>query len=361
MAVPIIPFTGGPCGGKSTIMANQVENLLNYGFRPIICPESATTLHGCGLRYTDKKFQEAIFLNQMRMEDLLQHAAADMVNPVILCDRGLLDGLGYVDRQIMEDLAKPSTLEYLRDSRYKGIIHLQTAAIDAETFYTLENNKARTETPMQARLLDERMLKAYNGHPRHFVIGNRGLTFNQKKDLALESTLKILEVPFPIEDEERFLIDGFFKPSDIPLHTVASPIVQDYLISDKKIERVRKRGVPGSEVYFHTIKSQAENSEADIGKERIISKSEYDKLLARRYPQSRTITKIRHTFHWNNLYFELDQFTHPVNYLILEVEKTNRNTVIEIPDFLKKFIIQDITGLKEYSNLYFANAKPVLI
>src|SRR5687768_1020308 len=181
MAVPLIPFTGGPCGGKTTIMANQVANLLNYGYRPLICPESATTLFGCGLRHTDKKFQEMIFKNQMKMENLLKKATAGMVKPVILCDRGLLDGLAYVDRNMMEDLAKPATLDFLRDSRYKGVIHLQTAAIDAEEFYTLANNKARTESPQQARQLDERLLEAYNGHPKHVMIANKGLTFLQKK------------------------------------------------------------------------------------------------------------------------------------------------------------------------------------
>ena len=359
MSVPVIAFTGGPCGGKTTIMANQVENLLHYGFRPIICPESATTLFGCGFRPTDKKFQAAIFKNQVRMENLLKQAASGISKPVILCDRGLLDGLAFVDRSIMADLAKPSTLEYLRDSRYKGIVHLQTAAIDAEKFYTLENNKARSETPEQARQLDERLLDAYNGHPKHIVIANRAITFDQKKNMALETVLNILGAPYPIEDEKRYLIDGAFNPSDIPSYTVASPIVQDYLLSDEGIERVRKRGLPGSEIYFHTIKIKVDNSTTDIEKEKIISKREYEKLLTRRDPQSKTIRKTRYTFHWNNLYFELDRFNNPVNYLILEVEKTNLNTVIEIPGFLLKFIVKEVTGVKEYTNAWIAHASSI--
>ena len=35
------------------------------------------------------------------------------------------------------------TIPQLRDQRYEAVVHLVTAAIGAERFYTLENNKAR--------------------------------------------------------------------------------------------------------------------------------------------------------------------------------------------------------------------------
>ena len=35
------------------------------------------------------------------------------------------------------------TVPQLRDQRYEAVVHLVTAAIGAERFYTLENNKAR--------------------------------------------------------------------------------------------------------------------------------------------------------------------------------------------------------------------------
>lgn len=45
--------------------------------------------------------------------------------------------------------------------RYDAVIHMVTAAIGAERFYTTENNSVRTETPEQARELDIKVLNAW--------------------------------------------------------------------------------------------------------------------------------------------------------------------------------------------------------
>jgi hypothetical protein len=47
----------------------------------------------------------------------------------------------------------------LRDKRYDAVIHLVTAAIGAEKFYTTENNAARSEDLNQARDLDFKVRK----------------------------------------------------------------------------------------------------------------------------------------------------------------------------------------------------------
>ena len=59
----------------------------------------------------------------------------------------------------------------LRDD-YDGVFHLVTAAKGAEQFYTLTNNQVRTETPQQARELDDKLIAAWTGHPHLRVIGN---------------------------------------------------------------------------------------------------------------------------------------------------------------------------------------------
>jgi len=54
----------------------------------------------------------------------------------------------------------------LRDRRYDAIIHLVTAAIGAEKFYTTDNNATRHEGLNEARDLDFKVLNAWVGHPR---------------------------------------------------------------------------------------------------------------------------------------------------------------------------------------------------
>ena len=64
---------------------------------------------------------------------------------VLLMDRGAMDVLAYVGKDQFDDVLEEFnwTIPQLRDQRYEAVVHLVTAAIGAERFYTLENNKAR--------------------------------------------------------------------------------------------------------------------------------------------------------------------------------------------------------------------------
>ena len=53
-------------------------------------------------------------------------------------------------------------------------IHLVTAAIGAEAFYTTGNNEARHETLEQAREMDHRFREVWSDHPRRMIIENEG-------------------------------------------------------------------------------------------------------------------------------------------------------------------------------------------
>ena len=62
------------------------------------------------------------------------------------------------------------------------MIHLVTAADGAEDFYGY-GNEARSETPQQARDLDQAIITAWEGHQRHFIVDN-------KKDGGFEGKMK---------------------------------------------------------------------------------------------------------------------------------------------------------------------------
>lgn len=59
------------------------------------------------------------------------------------------------------------------------MFHLVTAARGAEKFYTLENNAARSEPIEVARVLDDRVLRAWLGHPKLHVFDN-SVGFSEK-------------------------------------------------------------------------------------------------------------------------------------------------------------------------------------
>ncbi len=85
---------------------------------------------------------------------------------LIVCDRGVMDNKAYMTEVEFQALLRAMELDAvtLRDG-YDGVFHLVTAAKGAEEFYTLSNNRARTETPEQARELDDRLIAAWTGHP----------------------------------------------------------------------------------------------------------------------------------------------------------------------------------------------------
>ena len=70
---------------------------------------------------------------------------------VLICDRGLMDTIGYIGHEEWRKLLLRtgwSNIE-LRDNRYDAVIHMVTAAIDAEEYYDLDN-EARYETVEEA-------------------------------------------------------------------------------------------------------------------------------------------------------------------------------------------------------------------
>ncbi len=72
------------------------------------------------------------------------------------------------------------TIPQLRDQRYEAVVHLVTAAIGAERFYTLENNKARMESRPEAIALDGRLARAWVGHNALHVVENGTGSFEEK-------------------------------------------------------------------------------------------------------------------------------------------------------------------------------------
>lgn len=86
---------------------------------------------------------------QMALEDIFVKIACNShVKTVLICDRGVMDGMAYTDENVWQTLLDEtgwSTI-HLRDKRYEAVIHMVTSADGAEAFYTDANNEARYET-----------------------------------------------------------------------------------------------------------------------------------------------------------------------------------------------------------------------
>lgn len=358
--IPRICITGGPCGGKDSLQPYAVEYLSDRGYKPYIVPETATLLINGGMDKMRPDFQNRILETVIHLEDSFSKTAIleGHANPVIICNRGTMDGLAYCDEQYFHKMLNEYnyTIPGIRDLRYNAVIHMITAALGAREFYTLENNKARDESPELAILLDTKTQHSWLGHQHLRVIDN-STDFENKKRRALAEICRVLGIPEPLEIERKFLVDPKFDTSGITVPHAKIYITQHYLeqTEENTIERVRKRVQYNSPIYIHTIKKaikKGENTEI----ERFISQAEYVEFLERQDRTRFPVHKIRVCFLWKNQYFEMDFISSPIQLNLLELEVMNIYDSILFPPFIP--IVQEVTGDKNYSNSIIATNKP---
>ena len=86
------------------------------------------------------------------------------------------------------------------------MIHLVTAALGAERFYSTDNNTTRSETPSQAAEVDLATRRAWLGSPHLRIIGNDGgIDFQTKINMAIAAICQKLGVPGPAGTRKFFV------------------------------------------------------------------------------------------------------------------------------------------------------------
>ncbi|GMQ95033.1 MAG: hypothetical protein BMS9Abin13_143 [Patescibacteria group bacterium] len=360
--IPVVVLTGGPCAGKTTGLCYLQEKLANLGFHVFTVPEAPTLLMSGGITPKENvlslpDFQKSVFRLMRIMEDEFKQAAQGTSSgkSIIICDRGLMDTKAYAPDGLFETIASGESMSVteLRDGRYDAVFHLRTAALGAEEYYTLANNVARFESVEEARIVDEKTLQAWVGHP-HLKIIDNATDFEGKMKRLLQGLCRVLGIPVPLEIERKFLIDPIDLEKMNILHQ-AIEIEQVYLISrnpDEEI-RVRKRGQNGTFVYYQTMK-RALRPSVRVEVEHRISEAEYEWSLRYRLPDTAMLRKRRFCFTFDNQYFELDVLEEPRKGLyLLEIELTEENERITIPPFIN--VVKEVTNDSSFSNCSLAS------
>lgn len=207
-----IALTGGPCAGKSSALKYVVKEATQRGFDVYIAPETATLIFNSGVMFDPEEsfilaLQQSIMTMQLEMERALTRIAATTGRPsILILDRGLLDGKGYIDQPgwnkvlslvDQNDTRAVVTEEYLLN-RYDGVIHMMTAAQGAEDFYKMGHTTDddgrpvfRKETILEARELDVQMRGCWRNHHRHIVVDNSHKDFDGKLAFVTTQVLAI--------------------------------------------------------------------------------------------------------------------------------------------------------------------------
>ncbi len=160
-----IVVTGGPGAGKTAVL----ELVRQHFCRHVdVLPEAASTLFLGGFRRGlsiagRAATQRAIFHVQREQEAV---AEADSQGAIVLCDRGTIDGYAYwpTPATFFTELGIQRRDEL---ARYHAVLHLRTPGLAQG--YDL-SNPARVETLSEAQAIDERIVSAWDGHPRRYFI-----------------------------------------------------------------------------------------------------------------------------------------------------------------------------------------------
>ena len=349
-------ISGGPCGGKTTALARVFSYLRERGFEVINCPEAYTILNSNGMSFDffttpgmSCIIQGTVLDVQLAFEDGVQRVLKARGNPaVMLCDRGTMDGSVYVsteDFQKVMDERNTNIVE-LRDNRYDACFHLVTAADGAEPYYTLDNNKARSESKEQAREVDQKTQRAWLGHPHLHVIDN-STDFEGKMSRLIDIISNIVGLPSNLKrTTTKFLLKCRPDLSQFPddIHYQIFDVEKVYLqhtatatedTEDSEYSFIRRRSsidqatgnILGS-VYQITSVTRGSNNEM-IELKRIISHREYSTAFQNRDLHRNIIRQRRISFLYDKQSFNIHMYESPcnnVNILHAQVEASPNTT-----------------------------------
>jgi broad-specificity NMP kinase len=159
-----IVLTGGPGAGKTAVLEIIRHSLCEH---VKILPEAAGVIFGGGFPRSQsagvlRATQRAIYHVQCGLEEAFAAQGAG----VMLCDRGAVDGYAYwPGPEDFWSAVGTKRGDVLR--RYYSVIHLRVP--DRAHGYG-HQNPLRIEDGAEAHRIDNRILEAWEGHPRRIVI-----------------------------------------------------------------------------------------------------------------------------------------------------------------------------------------------
>jgi tRNA (Thr-GGU) A37 N-methylase len=179
---PVIALTGGPGGGKSTLL-QDLHRDPTWAGRFVCLPEAVQYARFAGVSPQDKLFQRLVVHLQIGLEDGLDRALGpDDLRP-ILCHRGSLDPLAFWRLRgwpATEFYAFTGISRREHFQRYKAVIHLVTAAEGVPHEYTRWPRAHRPEELEEAVQLDRWLGEAWSKHPAYYRLDNIGCDWETK-------------------------------------------------------------------------------------------------------------------------------------------------------------------------------------
>jgi hypothetical protein len=183
----MICLTGGPGGGKSTLLEDLAKDL-RWAGKFTALPEAVQYARHLQISSQTRLFQRAVVHLQIGLEDGLDCALGPDDSRPIICHRGSLDPIafwmqhGWEKELFFTYTAMPLQAHY---DRYDLVIHLVTAADGVLREYTRWPQAHRPEEAAEAIQLDQWLEEAWHGHPNYHRIDNNVQRWEDKSRLAI--------------------------------------------------------------------------------------------------------------------------------------------------------------------------------
>lgn len=363
-----VVLTGGPGGGKTSVL-NAIKNLAitEEGYKNIIklgdkkiklvtISETATELISSGITPTEAEriydFQDILFEIQKSKEEssiksLRFGYDADVI--LFLYDRGLLDGMAYLDKKgEFEDIMASKDVKELDIlDKYDLVLDLLSTATCAPEKYGFESNEARFEDVEWAKSVDRKTSAAWVGH-RNMKLFDSGVSLEEEVNNVIEYLKDYILNGSNIEKEEYFIENNpvtFSKYNDVNsrrINVVNTHI--DFGIDNVVDTILVKRTYRGYSTYFLQFVTKG-SEKARIIKDERIDENTYKRLLTR-YDIKNVEEKKELSFVEGKHLYKVSFYN---DFTTLEVEKGLDNEEIIIPNDIK--IIRKIRDFSEKSEL----------
>lgn len=194
-------LTGGPSGGKSSILEAVKRELRYSDLKVIALNETSTELVLAGYFWKQEvidleAFHKAVFKLQYQKEKIHEELIKTLPSEKVLliCDRGLMDSKVYLPKTSFENLLKEMNLteEQILDG-YDMVVHLETSLEMHAKEYNYPSQESKEASIYQAKELDNKIKQAWSKNKKHYVIDVQS-NFEEKEQQALEIILGELKL-----------------------------------------------------------------------------------------------------------------------------------------------------------------------
>ena len=349
--ITIVCLTGGPCAGKSSVIAKLMALAQVHNIRVYYHPETQTLIRNGGflseLRDMSKSQQltyvQTLLRLQLSTENLFFNMAKiSSKKALIIVEKGLLDYKVLLEPELWEGLLNENGWKEadLSDSRYHLVIHLETAAYGAEEIFDKWNEGVWTRASAieNDSKLKDIWIKHHSFRALRNMSGLKG--FEQKMEEAVKDIIAYTN-PASVRTCKRKYIMVCDDPKTwTDIKYAQDSIETTYLnpsASEHETEKVEARFASnGDRIFIRKTSIRPDRESKEITKNRaVLTPREYLFCLSRAINEKvEKVEKTRYSFLYKNHHYAITKYKGKREW-VMRVLTFSKEDAVNIPSFVR--------------------------